>query len=167
MVGYGAGPTLAGLLVGQALVYADPASPDRSGWLLVFGFALLFGSFYPLTQLYQLRSDRVRGDRTLTAALGVRRSLELSLLLGAGAVLCLLSACADWDAPLLPLIVVLAYWMGLLLLWRMRGAGMSDAQHETWMYMALVVWALIDVMIVCTRYLDRFFYIFPGEYRPG
>jgi len=167
MVGYGAGTTLAGLLVGQALVYRSPAPIDSSGWLLVCGFALLFGSFYPLTQIYQIRSDLARGDRTLASALGVRRSLNLSLLLGAGAVLCLLNACADWDAPLLPLALVLAYWMGLLLLWRLRGPRMSDDQHETWMYMALVVWALIDLMIVCTRYLDRFFYIFPGEHRPG
>jgi len=163
MIGYGGGTTLAGLLVGQALVYADPSPPDRSGWLLVAGFSLLFGSFYPLTQLYQLRADRARGDKTLTSALGVRRSLDLSLLLGAAAAFCLLAASVDWDAPLVPLVLVLSYWMGLLVIWRIRGPGMSAAQHESWMYLALVIWALIDVMILSTRYLDRFIYRIPGQ----
>jgi len=163
MVGYGGGTTLAGLLVGQALVYADPSSPGLSGWLLVVGFSLLFGSFYPLTQLYQLRADRARGDNTLASALGVRRSLDLSLLLGAAAVSCLLTACIDWDAPLIPLVLVLSYWMGLLVIWRIRAPAMTAAQHESWMYLALVVWALIDLILVCTRYLDRFIYVIPGQ----
>ena len=118
-------------------------------------FNLLFGSFYPLTQIYQIESDRERGDRTLVSALGVPRALNLSLGLGLLAVACLLIACQSWQAPLLPLIVVLGYWLMLVGLWRVRAGRMSPAHHESWMYIALVVWALIDVVILVTRYLDK------------
>jgi lycopene elongase/hydratase (dihydrobisanhydrobacterioruberin-forming) len=155
MVGYGAGTTLGGLLVGQALVYAAPAPLSASSWFLTLGFCLLFGSFYPLTQIYQIESDRERGDRTLVSALGVPRALNLSLGLGLLAVACLLIACQSWQAPLLPLIVVLGYWLMLVGLWRVRAGRMSPAHHESWMYIALVVWALIDVVILVTRYLDK------------
>lgn len=156
MVGYGAGTTLAGLLVGQALVYAEPSAPDNSGWFLTLGFCFLFGSFYPLTQIYQLDSDRERGDRTLTSSLGARKALNLAIVLGVMAAACLLAACSTWGAPLIPLVLVLAYWVGLLVLWRVRVDVMSPAQHESWMYIALVIWALIDGVILSTRYLDRF-----------
>lgn len=156
MVGYGAGTTLGGLLVGQALVYGAPAPPTTSGWFLILGFCFLFGSFYPLTQIYQIESDRARGDRTLVSALGVHRALNLSFALGLLAVACLLIACAPWDAPLIPLIVVLGYWLILVGLWRVRADRMSPAHHESWMYIALVIWGLIDVMILSTRYLNRF-----------
>lgn len=41
--------------------------PALAGWFLIVGFGLLFGSFYPLTQIYQLDSDQERGDLTLVA----------------------------------------------------------------------------------------------------
>ena len=118
------------------------------------GFALLFGSFYPLTQLYQIESDGERGDRTLALQLGVTRSLNLALGLGLPAAICLLAAAADWPGPVLPLFVALLYWVGMLWIWRLRARGMTPRQHRSWMYLALVIWALIDVMIVLTRYLD-------------
>jgi hypothetical protein len=31
---------------------------------------------------------------------------------------------------------------------------MTPDQHRTWMYIALVLWALIDILVVLTRYLD-------------
>jgi 4-hydroxybenzoate polyprenyltransferase len=154
MLGYGAGTTLAGLLAGQALAYAEPVGLQASEWLLVAGFALLFGSFYPLTQFYQIESDAARGDRTLAVALGVRSSLSLSLGLGILAALCLLAASADWPGPVLPLFCALLYWVGLLWIWRLRARGMTGRQHRSWMYLALVIWALIDLIIVLTRYLD-------------
>ncbi len=156
MLGYGGGTTLAGLLTGQALAYADPAAPAAQSWWLVAGFAALFGSFYPLTQLYQLEDDRARGDRTLSTALGARRALDLALVLGVIAVACLLRAVATWNAPLGPLMLVLGYWLVLLTIWRVRVARFTSAQHETWMYIALVIWGLIDAVLLVTRYLDRF-----------
>ncbi|MHB8078691.1 MAG: UbiA family prenyltransferase, partial [Candidatus Krumholzibacteriia bacterium] len=63
MLGYGAGTTLAGLLAGQA-AWGAAATVDGAGWRLAAGFGLLFGSFYPLTQIYQIDPDRRRGDRT-------------------------------------------------------------------------------------------------------
>lgn len=156
LLGYGGGTTLAGLLTGQALAYAAPSAPTADSWLLVAGFAALFGSFYPLTQIYQIDNDRDRGDRTLASALGVRRALDLALLLGVVAAACLLLAASGWRAPLAPLVLVLGYWLGLLGVWRTRATRFSAAQHETWMYVALVVWGLIDLVILCTRYLERF-----------
>ena len=156
MIGYGGGTTLAGLLTGQALAYASPAPLAAQSWWLVIGFACLFGSFYPLTQLYQIADDRARGDRTLATVLGVPRALDLALLLGAAATAALLAATADWPAPRPPLLLGLAYWMGLLALWRVRAHRFTPAQHETWMYVALVIWGVIDLMILATRYLERF-----------
>lgn len=154
MLGYGAGTTIAGLLAGQALAYADPAPLLFSEWLLVAGFGCLFGSFYPLTQFYQLESDGARGDRTLALWLGVRGSLNVSLALGMTAAGCLLLAAAGWPGPVLPLFLALLYWVGLLWLWRLRARNMTPDQHRTWMYVALVLWALIDILVVLTRYLD-------------
>ncbi len=74
MLGYGAGTTLAGFFAGQAAWGAAAAPPDGATWRLAAGFGLLFGSFYPLTQIYQIAPDRRRGDRTLAVRLGPRRA---------------------------------------------------------------------------------------------
>ena len=44
----------------------------------MIGFGCLFGSLYPLTQIYQFDEDSSRGDRTLARILGVRASLVIS-----------------------------------------------------------------------------------------
>jgi hypothetical protein len=55
-------------MVGQVIMSASSVVPGSAGLLLVVGFAPLFGSFYPLTQIYQIETDIKRGDITLAAA---------------------------------------------------------------------------------------------------
>lgn len=152
MAGYGAGTTLAGLLAGTAFYAGSEAATvaklPPAAWWLVGGFACLFGSLYPLTQLYQIEADRRRGDRTLATALGVGRSLLLALLLGLAATYCLL-------APLTlrwPTALALAAWVGHIAWWlarRLRGAPTYD---ERGMYRALALWTLVDAALLGSLY---------------
>jgi len=150
MVGYGGGTTLAGLLTAAAAVGA-PARPSPGGWWLCTGFALLFGSFYPLTQLYQLDDDRRRGDRTLALALGVRWSLVLALLLGAAASACLLVAIRRLGGSVLWPAAPLSLWLGWLGLWWIRAPRLAPPDHARGMMTALGLWALLDAGLVAGR----------------
>jgi 4-hydroxybenzoate polyprenyltransferase len=158
MVGYGGGTTLAGLVTGQAACGPPPHGPDAAGGWLIAGFALLFGSFYPMTQLYQLASDRRRGDRTLATALGPRRSLTLAVGLGLGATACFAVTVHLWRAGrILPTAVwpllALVLWLGHALLWRRRAALLSAPEHERRMYRALLLWTLVDLSLLAARHL--------------
>lgn len=147
-VGYGAGTTLAGLLAGRAAAGLPDAWPQGGGWLLSGGFALLFGSFYPMTQLYQIAPDRARGDRTLATALGATRALDLALLLAAGAAALLLALPGPRAAPQLVLGAALAAWFLAAAAWRRLARRLTPRQHEARMYTALVLWALIDAAVL-------------------
>lgn len=165
MVGYGAGTTLAGILAGTA-AFAGMASADfqltSSSWLLIVAFGLLFGSFYPMTQIYQLADDSARGDHTLVAALGIRRSLLLAAFLAASANLCLLLVALllvdqlpGWAMGFV--ILVMCAWLGLILNWYVHAPGMSTRDHERGMYWALALWALYDLAILMCRYSPHLF----------
>ena len=149
MVGYGAGTTLAGLLAGRAATGSAAAAADP--WL-VAGFAALFGSLYPLTQIYQAAADRERGDRTLATALGVRAALGLALVLGAVAMAALLRATPSGGAG--PALVggACGLWLAHLLLWLVRATDLGDAGHERGMYRALGLWALVDAAVVAAHF---------------
>jgi hypothetical protein len=149
MAGYGAGTTLAGLLAGRAAL-ATPPAPAAP--LLVGGFALLFGSLYPLTQIYQVRDDLARGDRTLATALGMRPALGLALVLGAGAGALLAGAAAS-AAGRLVIAGAMAVWLGHLGWWLVRAGSMDDRDHERGMYRALGAWALVDAAVVAAHLL--------------
>jgi 4-hydroxybenzoate polyprenyltransferase len=160
MIGYGAGTTLAGLLVGQVMLAAPDPHPTPAGWGLVGGFGFLFGSFYPLTQIYQIAADRRRGDRTLATALGVRASLALAILLGILAAVAFLAAAGLHTGQatlrsLGPVAVALIAWLGHLVLWLVRAPGWSERQHERGMYRALALWALVDASILWSWYGQR------------
>ncbi|MBK7702354.1 MAG: UbiA prenyltransferase family protein [bacterium] len=153
MVGYGAGTTLAGLLAGQAAAGLPDAWPGGSGLMLAGGFALLFGSFYPMTQLYQIEADRARGDRTLATALGATRSLDLALLLAVGAAALLFGAQGRLRAvPQLILGLSLTMWILAAAAWRMRATRLTPRQHEARMYTALILWASIDAAVLIGLY---------------
>ncbi len=159
MLGYGAGTTLAGCFAGQAAWGAAPAPPDGATWRLAAGFGLLFGSFYPLTQIYQIAPDRRRGDRTLAVRLGPRRALLLALALGAAATPGFLGAAARWagaDASGRPapwLALGLALWLIHLVAWLARAERLSAPQQEAGMYRALALWALVDAAVLAQRLL--------------
>ena len=183
MLGYGAGTTLAGLLAGQAANFGatgdacaaggwrhvpwpglqgslvqqlETSLSGGPGWI-VLGFGLLFGSFYPMTQLYQMEEDRKRGDRTLCTGLGGLRALKLAILLGALAAAAFtmglsLRGCS-WSL-IIPA-VALAAWLGHLLLWHRQQSRLSTAQLEKKMYRGLTLWAMVDGALVLAWYLAR------------
>ena len=155
MVGYGGCTTLSGIMVGQAILGAISVNPDLAGWLLIVGFGLLFGSFYPLTQIYHLDTDQERGDLTLVAAIGAGKALTLAIVLGIAAAIFLLGSTWLWNdalTPILPLLAALIIWIVMLAVWHRKSASMDAVAHEKGMYIALTVWAVIDVSILISRY---------------
>lgn len=157
ILGYGSGTTISGLMVGQVVAGSYAIIPDNTGWFLVAGFGLLFGSFYPLTQIYQIPSDRERGDTTLATVLGIRTSLLLTIVLGIAAGVFLLRAAMQWNAAdtlwsVFPLLGAMVVWIGMLVAWHRKAGEMDDAAHEKGMYCALMVWAVIDGAVLISRY---------------
>jgi 4-hydroxybenzoate polyprenyltransferase len=157
MVGYGCGTTFSGLIVGQVVAGGSSIIPDRPGWFLILGFCLLFGSLYPLTQIYQINTDRKRGDLTLASALGRRTSLTLAIVLGIAAGCFLMATALQWNVsttiePVLPLLGAIAAWIGMLLVWHYRAERIDDGAHEKGMYRALALWAVIDGAVLISRY---------------
>ncbi len=148
MVGYGAATTLAGLVAGRV---ATGVEPGPHGAWLVGGFGLLFGSFYPLTQIYQTAADRARGDRTLVTALGVRPALVLALVLGAAAGAALVRT-VPADRPTWPVAAACGLWLLHLAWWLARAEHRDDRAHERGMYTALVLWAVVDAALVLARF---------------
>lgn len=146
MVGYGGGTTLAGLAAGRA---AGLGVGSGCMWY-VAGFACLFGSLYPSTQIYQIDDDIARGDRTLATALGLRPVLGLALFLGVVAAALLMAGVGTSAAPSTAraaLAVSLALWNLHLAWWWWRAPLWEVQRHERGMYHALVLWALVDVTL--------------------
>jgi 4-hydroxybenzoate polyprenyltransferase len=149
MVGFGCLTPYAGWAVtGRPL--------DRPALLVFVGFAPLFASLYPLTQIYQFEEDRRRGDRTLALMLGERASLVVALvaavvafllfgLAGEGRGWLTTGAMGGWRMALLG--AAFAAWMAVLLPWTARCRRMTPAQHQRGMYLALGAWAVTDVAV--------------------
>lgn len=149
MVGFGALTPYAGwALTGRPI--------DRPALLVFAGFAPLFASLYPLTQIYQFEEDRRRGDRTLALMLGERASLLLAItaallafvlffLAGTGRGWLSAAPGGGWRAALLGM--ALASWMAVLAPWAVRCRRMTSAQHQRGMYAALGAWAVTDVAV--------------------
>lgn len=119
-------------------------------WIMI-GFGCLFGSLYPLTQIYQFDEDASRGDRTLARILGVRASLVIS----AGAAALAFAAfsrglllAGPTDLSRNALVVAAAVWAVVLGDWIVRHGRMTSAEHQRGMYRALAAWALTDVAMV-------------------
>ncbi|MBA3344968.1 MAG: UbiA prenyltransferase family protein [Gemmatimonadales bacterium] len=129
---------------------------DPAGALVLLAFCPLFAALYPLTQIYQLEEDSRRGDRTLACVLGVRRSLDAAIAAGllAFVVFGVAGARAGWPRsgdgiwrwPVL--LLALAAWAAVLIPWRARHAGMTDAGHQRGMYLALGAWGVTDLAVV-------------------
>lgn len=119
-------------------------------WIMI-GFGLLFGSLYPLTQIYQFEEDTSRGDRTLARILGIGPSLSIS---GAAAVLAFMSffhallraGPTNWSRTALG--VAAALWAGVLGSWLLSHRRMTSAEHKRGMYRALAAWAVTDIAVV-------------------
>jgi len=119
-------------------------------WIMI-GFGCLFGSLYPLTQIYQFDEDSSRGDRTLARILGVRSSLVISAG-AAGLAFVAFSRGLLLAGPTRmsrnALIVAGAVWALVLGDWIVRQGRMTSAQHQRGMYRALAAWALTDIAMV-------------------
>ncbi len=154
VAGYGAGTTAAGLLAGKA-AWGASQGLNPADRLYVAGFGLLFGSFYPLTQIYQTDQDAARGDRTLTTALGPRPALRLALGLGLAAAAAFLGASWLNDRPGRPylLLAALIAWCGHILWWERRQLRLDVPGQERAMYRALRLWAVVDAALVAGLFL--------------
>jgi 4-hydroxybenzoate polyprenyltransferase len=140
-----------GILTPFAGWAASGASLRPDGIWIMLGFGCLFGSLYPLTQIYQIQEDTSRGDRTLVRQLGVRPSLTIALI---AAILAFAAfARALWFAgptgtSRVALGVAGSGWAFVLLTWLLRHRRMTRQQHKRGMYRALAVWAVTDVAVV-------------------
>jgi 4-hydroxybenzoate polyprenyltransferase len=131
--------------------WAATGRPLELGFgLVLLAFCPLFAGLYPLTQLYQFDEDARRGDRTLALIIGMRRSLDVALgavllafaLLGAGAMVLRSGVWA------LALLLPLAFWLRVLVRWRLRYATWSPDEHQRGMYRALAAWAVTDIAVI-------------------
>ena len=119
-------------------------------WIMI-GFGCLFGSLYPLTQIYQFDEDTSRGDRTLARMLGARASLWISALAAALAFVAFswaLFLAGPTPTSQWALAVAGAFWLLVLGGWIAGVRRMSSAGHKRGMYRALVAWAVTDIAVV-------------------
>ena len=141
-------------LAGTATEQFSAAVSGGKGWL-VAGFGLLFGSFYPATQIYQAEEDLARGDKTLATALGTRRALLLALLLGGLAGLSFLQGWLTqgrhWSAWI-P-VAGATVWVAHQARWWRQANGLASADHEKHMYTALTLWAVVDIAVLVGWFL--------------
>jgi 4-hydroxybenzoate polyprenyltransferase len=115
---------------------------------VAIGFAFLFGSLYPLTQIYQIDEDRQRGDRTLVIKLGETRSLGMALVLAITAHGWFCSGLLQMERVPWFLAFSLAAWLGVLIPWLAHWQSWSQARQEAGMYWALGAWAITDISMV-------------------
>lgn len=119
---------------------------------ILFGFFVLFGALYPLTQIYQVEEDRARGDRTLVIALGEGRSLALALVLAVLAHGFFGYAYKAFPTVGLWMLLSLMAWVGVLLPWLLKWRSYSVSQHERGMYKALFAWAITDIILLLSLF---------------
>ncbi len=149
MVGFG----LLTPYAGWALTGREVAGPGRT---VLISFAVLFGSLYPLTQIYQLEEDRRRGDRTLASALGLDRSLALAIGMAGLAFLglSLAGAASGWGGGMngisrwAALVAAAGAWAVVLLPWWRGRRALDPAAHQAGMHRALAAWAITDMAVL-------------------
>ena len=112
------------------------------------GFAFLFATLYPMTQIYQVAEDTSRGDRTLVIRLGVGRSLALALATALVAHLLFIAAVVTMGRNPYYLGISLGAWLAVLLPWMARWRIWTDGRHETCMYWGLGAWAVTDLSLL-------------------
>jgi len=123
--------------------------PVTAGFLWVtIGFALLFGSLYPMTQIYQIEEDRSRGDRTMVIKMGETAALVFALIAALLAHGCFLAGLLLGGFHWIPVIVSLGAWLVVILPWLKNWRSWSMHQHENGMYRGLVAWAITDILLL-------------------
>lgn len=112
------------------------------------GFAFLFATLYPMTQIYQVAEDSRRGDRTLVLQVGVGRSLALALVAALLAHGCFAVGVLAMGRSPLPLLLSLLVWSAVILPWLRGWRTWTDRQHEGGMYWGLGAWAVTDLSLL-------------------
>jgi 4-hydroxybenzoate polyprenyltransferase len=121
---------------------------SRAFLLVSLGFAFLFATLYPMTQIYQVAEDSRRGDLTLVIHVGVGRSLALALLAAFLAHACFVAGVMAMGRSALPLGLSLAAWAAVILPWLRGWRTWTDHQHEAGMYWGLAAWAVTDLSLL-------------------
>jgi 1,4-dihydroxy-2-naphthoate octaprenyltransferase len=121
---------------------------SRAILLASVGFAFLFATLYPMTQIYQVAEDSGRGDRTLVIQLGVGRSLVLALLAALIAHACFLAGLLAMGRRPEFLLPSLLAWLAVLIPWLRGWRAWSDTQQEKGMYWGLSAWAVTDLSLL-------------------
>ncbi|MBK8571359.1 MAG: UbiA prenyltransferase family protein [Holophagaceae bacterium] len=116
--------------------------------LASLGFAFLFATLYPMTQIYQVAEDSRRGDRTLVIQVGIGRSLALALLAALLAHGFFLAGILTLGGDPQFLIPSLVGWSAVLLPWLRGWRTWTDRQHEAGMYWGLAAWATTDLSLL-------------------
>lgn len=148
MAGYGAFNFAAGALApGTGLPH--PGLFASIVWL-AFAFALLFGAFYPMTQIYQIPEDAAKGDQTLAVRFGARRVLAFSIALVAASGIC--QGTAAWCIGMswwgyAALVASSGAWIVFTIDWLRRSEGYPSQKG---MYRALKLWAISDIVVILT-----------------
>jgi len=120
----------------------------RAVLLCSVGFAFLFATLYPMTQIYQVAEDSRRGDRTLVIQVGIGRSLLLALLAALVAHGAFVGGVMAMGRSPWPMGLSLLAWAAVLLPWLRGWRTWTDAQHEAGMYRGLGAWAVTDLSIL-------------------
>jgi len=144
-LGYGSLTFLAG--------YFLAAGRNGMGVLRLGGaYFLLYVTFYPLTQLYQMEEDLQRGDRTLAIALGRRGALWLALAAAVGAFGVFAWQSDVFRRPVRAALLGAAFvgWLLVLVPWLVRGERYPEQRG---MYRALKAWGVTDLVVALNAVL--------------
>lgn len=116
--------------------------------LLTLGFAFLFASFYPLTQIYQYAEDKRNKDKTLTVFLGPLSALHFSIIFNIISFLTFLIAVFLYKLSFVNFCLLLLpffLWMLIIFPWLQN---MDRYDSKKGMYRALKVWGITDFCII-------------------
>jgi 4-hydroxybenzoate polyprenyltransferase len=117
---------------------------------IVLGFFFLFAGFYPLTQIYQMKEDRGRGDTTLALLLGKRKAILFAMAaVGVAFIFMLAEAYDRYLKPRsLGLLFAFVLWGFVLIPWYRRHKEVDEIYEQRGFYNALWAWAITDLAIV-------------------
>lgn len=145
MAGYGALTFAAGAL---ATGMAQKLAAGTPVLLVSCAFAMLFGAFYPMTQIYQIPEDTARGDTTLVVRVGARRALMFSIVASVICFALILTAAYQSHIRLLGMHIILLLgiaWVGFTADWLRR---VESYPSQRGMYRALKLWGATDILVV-------------------
>ena len=126
-------------------VLASPSLTAKAGAICV-GMFLAFIAGVPLTQIYQMREDKKRGDRTTALALGQNKSKWMFYFFGTLSVAVLLFAVMnEFLGKLALLAVVPLLWLAV------QVRNIELFKHKRKVYEAYAVVIVVDVIIILSE----------------